>query len=287
MSQQFLITFILFILFHCTMAHAQTNSVLIRGEITENSPKFYDNLTFTQQIPMKAGEMVVVYTKPSRGMRETYYRFLPTDPKSEQPSKWEDSRGSRWLFPDNEKTVKVVAKPTKGGPTEPFDLYVADDSTLYIAEEEGTLEVQMRSKHPVSLFFLMGKAKIDPPRISIPGILSSTDPKTEKQYAYHQQPLKTNSGKGLLVDLDFDSKKYVISLSVTDPAGVECENNPGVLNSPRVLIASTSDGEYIIKPVCLASPKYMEKMGEVPYTLKVTELPDILELLGIERVPIK
>jgi len=287
-------TYFLLFMVSGSISHAKTNSVLIRGEITESSPKFYDKLTFTQRIPMKTGELVVVYTKALIGFRESYYSFTPSDPKAEKPkkgerTKWHDARGSRWLFPENTSTLKVTATPSKGGSLPPFELQVIDDSILYVAQEDGVLEVQMRSSNPVSVMFIMGKSFVGPPKISEKHIFKSTDPRSENQYIYHQHPYKTSKNKGLLVNIhghpESTQDKSPYGLTVKDPQEADYEMFPDYSTTKRVYISSTIDGEYLIKPYLIYSAEQMEKTGDKTYTLEVTELPEIPTLLGIQKAP--
>lgn len=272
------------------LSQAQHSSVLLRSEITEQSPKVGKEFSFTQKIPMVTGEMVIVFAKPERGMRECYRRFIPKEGKAENPDRWICSRGSSWLLQGTtQRSAKAV--PGKGGSPFAFTMNASDETTLHVADADGILEVQMRSSSPTPFFFLMGKTKVGPPQVFKDGHIEPTDPWLGDGYRYQQHPFPGRKGAGLIVELrrpgSNPSQSLGENLGVVTPAGETLYmDNLMDDDCARVFIGSMTDGDYMIQPRVIGSKGLVpvEKLKRAHYIVTTREVPDMLKLLGIEFI---
>lgn len=272
-----------------TVASAQAQpSVLIRAAIREDSPKVSDQLSFTQRIPMVAGEMVVVFAQPEKGAGECYRRFIPKTGKAKDPNHWICSRGSSWLLQGTEPRV-AKATPGKGGDPFTFTMHASHETTIHVATEDGVLEVQMRSTRTTPLFFLMGKAKVGPEQRFKEGYIEPTDPWIGNGYRYQEHPYEGRKGRGLIVELRRPGSDPGVTLGenlgVVTPSGTTLYmDNLFDDDCARVFIGSMTDGKYIIQPRAIGSKGSgpVDKTKRVPFLVTIREVPDLLELLGIE-----
>jgi hypothetical protein len=273
-----------------SLAQAQLSGVLIRSEITEQSPKFGKEFSFTQKIPMVTGEMVVVYAKPEKGMSECYRRFISKEGKADNPNHWICSRGSSWLLQGTtQRSAKAI--PVKGGSPFAFTMNASDETTLHVAEADGILEVQMRSSSPTSFFFLMGKTKVGPPQVFKDGHIEPTDPWLGNGYRYQEHAFHGRKGAGLIVELrrpsSTPSQSLGENLGVVTPAGETLYmDNLMDDDCARVFIGSMTDGDYIIQPRVIGSKGLVpvEKLNRANYIVTTREVPDMLKLLGIQFI---
>ena len=279
-------TLIFSILATIVSAADQSSSVLVRSEITDKSTKTGEELSFTQRIPMLAGEMVVVFAKSDKGTRECYRRFIPKVGQSKNPDHWICSRGSTWLL-QSTNPLKANATPGKGGPPFSFIMSPADETTLHIASEEGVLEVQMRSSSPTPFFFLMGKTIVGPVVPFKEGFIEPTDPWIGDGYRYQEHAFPGQKGSGLVVELRRPDSKSE-SLGVVTPKGETLAmDNTLDDDCARIFIASMTEGNYLVQPRVVGSkgagPATNSRRAQ--YVITTRKVPDILKLLGIEFKP--